>query len=92
MSAHTPGPWFVENGLATARRQVAELVEGRTGLTLYRIVHDGQEDGDAEADARLIAAVPEMAELLLLAWQHVSHGGPNRGDVERVLRKAGLVE
>lgn len=42
-------------------------------------------------DARLIATSPRMAELLLSAWQHVTHGGPKRGDVEDVLREAGLL-
>lgn len=64
MSATTPGPWFVERGQATARRQVAELVDGRTGLARWCIVHDGKRDGDAEADARLIAASPTMADYI----------------------------
>jgi hypothetical protein len=87
----TPGPWFAERALGSARRQVCDLVDGRGGLARWRIVHDGEEEGDAEADALLIAAVPEMADLLLAAWQHVSHGGPKRGEVEAVLRKAGLI-
>ncbi len=42
-------------------------------------------------NARLIAQAPRMAELLLSAYQHVSHGGPSRAEVEAVLRDAGLI-
>jgi len=49
-------------------------------------------DGPAsEANARLYAAAPEMAALLLSAYQHVSHGGPKRGADADELRKAGLI-
>lgn len=62
MSAPTPGPWFAEPERASRRREVAQLTVGGGGATLktWRIVHDGAEDGDAEADARLIAAAPEL--------------------------------
>jgi hypothetical protein len=93
MSAHTPGPWHVEHGTPSGRRLVADLVvESNHGLTDYRIVHEGESDGAGEADALLIASAPRMAELLLSAWQHVSHGGPSRADVETVLREAGLLD
>lgn len=36
-------------------------------------------------------AAPEMAEILLSAYVHVSHGGPTRGQVEDVLKKAGVL-
>jgi hypothetical protein len=61
---HTPGPWRVESGHEHTGRTVAELVDGRPGLREWRIVHDGPEDGDAEADARLIAAAPDLLSAL----------------------------
>lgn len=48
-------------------------------------------DSGPQRDPGLIAAAPKMAALLLSGWQHVSHGGPTRGDVENVLREAGLL-
>jgi hypothetical protein len=90
VSAHTPGPWTFDAG-----------EEGYAGVPIYAggdpsrvvaIVNDENADeGVVLADARLIAAAPRMAEILLSAYQHVSHGGPNRGDVESVLREAGLI-
>ena len=44
------------------------------------------------ANARLIASAPEMAELLLSMYVHVSHGGPTRAEAEAVLRKAGIIK
>lgn len=54
MSAHTPGPWvrYVE-----AARTVIIMPAGRLG-DVARL------DGVSEADARLIAAAPEMFGLL----------------------------
>jgi hypothetical protein len=60
----TPGHWRVETGPEHTGRQVAELVSGTLGLGEYRIVHDGHEDGDAQSDAELIAAAPELLRLL----------------------------
>ena len=65
MSGHTPGPWHVEVEAArSGRRLIADLVGGFPGLTEYRIVHDGDAEGSAEADARLIAAAPDLYEAL----------------------------
>lgn len=65
MSGHTPGPWHVEHGTPTGRRLVADLVEGEQHLTHYRIVHEGEREGDGEADALLIAAAPRYLKALL---------------------------
>lgn len=43
-----------------------------------------------EANAKLIAAAPEMADLLSRAITHVTHG-PKKEEVETVLRKAGIL-
>ena len=63
-NGNTPGPWFAEHGTPSGRRVVADLVEGKASLVHYRIVHEGQEEGGGEADARLIAQAPAMAALL----------------------------
>lgn len=46
---------------------------------------------EVEANAAMIAAVPEMADLILRTYANISHGGPTRADAEIVLKKAGLL-
>ena len=91
----TPGPWKAEEeepfdlklrtiALGQHRRLVADIpLDDARGREDY--------NDESRANARLIAAAPQMAALLLSAWQHVSHGGPKRGEVEDVLRQAGLL-
>lgn len=50
MSAHTPGPWTVED----ARRVLGSTDYGRSVM----------RDAEVEANARLIAAAPDMLEAL----------------------------
>ena len=73
---HTRGPWRVttqpEDG-----RLIADLVDGRPGLRRYSIVHDGEEEGDAMADACLLAAAPEMLEALRSAVEWSMEDGPD---------------
>ena len=93
---HTPGPWRVE---PHHREDIEGEVNGKwveiAALIDNAALRDQRPIPTAyirEANARLIAAAPEMAAILLAAWQHVSHGGPTRADVEAVLRKAGLIQ
>lgn len=54
---HTPGPWWVDdNGCVAAGH-------GDTYETIA-IMHDWQGDSEREANARLIAAAPELLEAL----------------------------
>lgn len=74
---HTPGPWRVENRLvrATKHKQICEV-------PAYGVVH-GKVD---EANARLIAAAPELLEALVnLLAVHECEGGTkyHAGDIAR---------
>ena len=71
---HTPGPWHVEWAMAQGgdahhvcdRRSMAEL-------SVIATVHFHDDtDGETEANARLIAASPEMLEALLLFVEYES--------------------
>jgi hypothetical protein len=63
MSAkHTPGPWHrrigrVGNGTPASQH---EQVCNSDGVAVVMLEHDGQPDGDA--NARLIAAAPDLLE------------------------------
>lgn len=70
MSAHTPGPWVVAHELRPTDEMVADLengtyvvVEGRTGL------------GNFMADARLIAAAPDLLAALQAIVDQEQHDG-----------------
>jgi len=60
---HTPGPWIREGSLVYALNE-----RGRDRMCMnihvYTSAIDGAEPGEAEANARLIAAAPEMLEAL----------------------------
>ena len=60
---HTPGPWRVVAGMLTVE------AENRQRGRWYDIVtvHGAFEEGEAEANARLIAAAPELLEALQAA-------------------------
>lgn len=60
MSKHTPGPWHVGN------KYPADVYAARAGHAIARAVNP-QCDGECEANARLIAAAPELLEALNLA-------------------------
>lgn len=62
MTAHTPGPWFVQPGYLT----VYSLSDGDVGLTcaLAKPLTDQPGLKAAEANARLIAAAPDLLKAL----------------------------
>lgn len=64
MSKHTPGPWKVISDAAAKQVEVFEIAE----ISHFRVIPDRKDTwantGDAESDARLIAASPELLEQL----------------------------
>lgn len=55
MSQHTPGPWKVEDGI---------FVVGPDRVSIFGGASTKRSDDVCEANARLIAAAPEMFEYL----------------------------
>lgn len=84
----TPGPWRAE-----PMGKVFAIRPGQTGFLLAStcdsIGYDsGKYLGEAEADARLIAAAPELYEALasvLDAWEESTNCGGSIGDAERIM-------
>ena len=60
-SKHTAGPWGVANGTRICQTTIGFEILGDRGLE----THDYISDEEALANARLIAAAPEMLEALL---------------------------
>jgi hypothetical protein len=86
--SYTEGPWEVgdldRNGQRIVRSRDIEI------CTCWH--HSvGSIEKEMEQNAKLIATAPEMAEVLLQMYSHVSHGGPTRKDVEVLLKKAGII-
>jgi hypothetical protein len=88
MSAHTPGPWHWDSDpvkgdqLGRVRYRVAAL--GKTITQLYYSSYEGGPT-NAEADARLIAAAPDLYEALKYA---VGNPEFNSFEFDRLARAA----
>jgi hypothetical protein len=77
MSKHTPGPWHVANGVQIRgqRDQIARVWMMR--------------NGEGSANARLIAAAPEMLAALRLAQEWLQGSEPGRAQyLGEVIAKA----
>lgn len=60
MTQHTPGPWRVESRGGMAGREV----RAGEALVVATVNTTSNDQGNREANARLIAAAPEMLEAL----------------------------
>lgn len=63
MSAHTPGPWKVASAAACAEIEVMEIAEV-SDLRVIPAAGGWPTAGTPEADARMIAAAPQLLEAL----------------------------
>ena len=71
-TAHTPGPWIAEKGAgwlvrrpdAIGRREVAIGVGMTAAVTLVTNPDPWENEGEAEANARLMAASPQLIQAL----------------------------
>lgn len=85
MSKHTPGPWVAEPGGGKG-----SWVKGSTGE--WAALACGDTSESAEANARLIAAAPDMLKALR-PFAEVDYeeliGAPDDMPIEEALRKAG---
>lgn len=102
MSAHTPGPWEADERLASGTIFGPEVDGVQTFVAFVRLDdtrerHDGRieevKSKEAKANARLIAAAPDLLEALDLADRLLRGANMNRSVVENkvsaALAKAG---
>lgn len=66
MSKHTPGPWRIGEGIDDGYEIYAK--NGNPIGSVHWTIKAGTEKAPAEANARLIAAAPELLEAL--KWTH----------------------
>jgi hypothetical protein len=82
----TPGPWHWDSDLIPGdplhRRRYRVVARGRTITQCY---YSSEESGQAEADAKLVAAAPALLESLraILGWREL-RSGANEFPVERI--------
>jgi len=87
MSKYTKGPW--SRNIKPAKKYNT-IFAGRNKHVCHLDVV-GLSDEEIEANCDLIRAAPELAEMLLSMFSHVSHGGPTRAEAEALLKKAGVL-
>lgn len=71
MSKHTPGPWYF--GSNERQPQIASESDPR-GRTIA-LVYDGTDDETKVANANLIAAAPELLQILETIVEDVGYRG-----------------
>ncbi len=84
MSGHTPGPWTV-NGVGGRYKPLARLIQHGTLISIQA------RRGDEIADARLIAAAPDLLALLReIAWDEddIINCNPVRERIDAAIAKA----
>lgn len=80
MSKHTPGPW---NRNIKPARKYTTIFAGRN-THVARLVTEGLSDEELEANCNLIAAAPEMYELLGAALLELEQDGKCTGLIEDI--------
>ena len=101
MSKHTPGPWFAEPQFGTGGVDCGfDILQVRAPddyeyrgcvARVFDAEHiDGITKAESDANARLIAAAPELLEALLLVARSafLPTVGTTRAAVEKAIRKA----
>ncbi len=87
--AHTPGPWVLNEVRTQCGRAFrigsGEMVEAGKGCCIIYDDYPGDPNNQRAANARLIAAAPEMLEALRLhkAWSDSENSGPDYGGQTR---------
>lgn len=65
MSKHTPGPWTIGGSFSTENIHPALTIESPFGQVAAIVAENCDDDDQVYADARLIAAAPDLLESLV---------------------------
>lgn len=94
MSKHTPGPWRIVRARGASKAAInGAQIRTEAGLHITSITHVADKPiSQKAADARLIAAAPEMLEALRMVVRHLhAPGGDGYEELlaaERAIAKA----
>lgn len=90
---HTPGPWslgstgwYVQHD--EAYEQTSQGVVGSNGTPICEVVSIEYDDTEIDANARLIAAAPELLEALKDARFALYGSGPGNPKIDAAIAKA----
>ena len=86
--SHTPGPWEVNRYSNYEGYSISAEKRGCLAERWYPAELDEQENAEMAANARLIAAAPEMLEALKGAQAQLYKLGVRMGHVESAIAKA----
>lgn len=96
MATHTPGPWKAERTGNGHDWEIHRYTPTHDGAFFCRVdsLHHGTKEGrdTAEANARLIAAAPELLELAFRLQQIIKYGETQTGPKGRDFGLAGKVD
>ena len=92
MTKHTPGPWVIRTA-ATYRSQVEAIDHKGRADVVARITTPRNGAGASDANARLIAAAPDLlaaldAALAYLVMAGTDHAEPTRDAIRAAIAKA----
>lgn len=81
MTQHTPGPWeaSIKSPVVTHGGWLI-CVKDKKGVTICEAPNTSQRTATKKANARLIAAAPDLLEALKLASTMLQVGGPEYDD------------
>lgn len=86
---HTPGPWEVGEANHTLQYEIGVRAVDEDGFVICDITNDGYGPEENEANAKLIAAAPEMLEFLMETVSVLSPEFKSLADrIESVIKKA----
>lgn len=84
VAKHTPGPWHLEaSGPVSGKFTLPVFAEVRPGQR-WSVAHANGVDGEARANARLIAAAPELLVALRAMLGIDNPAAPDAGHVDYV--------
>lgn len=72
MSKHTPGPWQLHGNVATAVVGASGFVVAACGGHSNTLRDSAELEAELEANARLVAAAPDLYEALLIVTELAS--------------------
>lgn len=87
MSKHTPGPWVADNGEGYGEADIWRI-QPPIGSNVKIVAEMICDSAEAEANARLIAAAPELLEALRLFLAYNDQGAPLSFDTDAMWAKA----